>query len=188
MCGLFTPSRWARPAICSSPSSPEIYSTGVSLLAHQWASSSVSVDFPMPGSPDRSVRLPRTSPPPRTPESSGLFTASRMWEVERGLSVTTSFFFPITFFWDPLLIDKVASCFSSVFQVLQLGHCHDHLSWVWEHWVQRNIGKIVLFNKVLSLTITADLLYKKKGDYIRVRIRKELSWKKETTLTIPSVA
>ena len=58
--------RSARILICSSDSSPETYSTLPIRAAKFAAACMISVDLPMPGSPEISVSEPGTSPPPST--------------------------------------------------------------------------------------------------------------------------
>jgi len=65
-----TQSLFALERSCPSVSSPEIYIIDSCIQFPSW---SVRVDFPIPGSPERSMILPGTIPPPRTVLSSGDF-------------------------------------------------------------------------------------------------------------------
>lgn len=66
------PSRWARSLTWDMLSSALTYKTGKSGDAIQSATCNESVDFPIPGSPESSTKLPRTSQPPKTVLSSSL--------------------------------------------------------------------------------------------------------------------
>lgn len=71
------PSRLERLAIWATLSSPEIKRT-LWFLATSLATCSVRVDFPIPGSPDRRVRLPGMIPSPMT-RSNSLMLVENFW-------------------------------------------------------------------------------------------------------------
>src|ERR1700686_1775462 len=70
------PSRRARRATCFKDPSPVAYSTAPERLRAA-AACSISVDFPIPGSPPINVTEPGTRPPPKTRSSSAEPVANR---------------------------------------------------------------------------------------------------------------
>ena len=83
------PSRSARILTCAADSSAVTYSTGGVICASLRAASSMSVDFPMPGSPPISTSEPRTRPPPSTRSSSPMPVSVRsLRSMTTSLSVT----------------------------------------------------------------------------------------------------
>lgn len=88
------PNRLARPEICKTDSSPETYNTGVLLFAYQELICKESVDFPIPGSPERSTSDPATSPPHNTPSNSDELD---IYLVTSELALIISFFVSFAF-------------------------------------------------------------------------------------------
>src|SRR5512141_3464355 len=67
-----TPSREARNFTCASDAAPETYKTGFPCRARPRAAWRRMVDFPIPGSPPRSVDEAGTTPPPITRSNSAI--------------------------------------------------------------------------------------------------------------------
>ena len=123
----------------------------------------------MPGSQERSVRLPRTIQPQRTPASSTLSTGRRVWDVERGLRPTTSHFLPDTFCRP---VTFISSCSRRVFHWPHSGHWPDHLSCVWWQLEQVNI-----WESLQCISKKAKYVYLHCNKYKNCKINTIFSWK-----------